>query len=256
VIVLFGGIRAYPRLRRLIAERLETQRVDINLDRGLADCPWPEGMDPLDPEGEVSLKNLYAVVRTDQRVYFAGPVTRLTCYSAYVFGPDITMQLPFGEQPAIGAYPAPPLDPQINHSHDDLPRRLTAYRRARSLVDDFALPPKKAERARQSLDEWYAGNHGMLRGGASLGSVGTLATAGLTTELSPWADVVLNFSFRTDVDTGAVEVDSWKRNFHPRHRVKICFPLPTEGGSSWYEPPIHTEAEIAHSWFKPCPPDR
>jgi hypothetical protein len=242
LLILMAVILAVPRLLR----RLKPETIDINLDRGLADCPWPAGVDKLDPVGGMRLEDRDVIVRTDERICFAGHVDAFNCFSAYSLGPVITLELSPSTEEAVGDGSPPALDPSIDRLHDNLPEALATYRRARRIVDGFALLPDAAGKARQSLDEWYAGDHDVL-GGATIGFVGTLASSGLEVELNCGADIVLKFSFWTDS-----RWSSWDGS----ERRRICIHTPVEGGPDWLQPPPYSDAAIARSPFKLCPPSR
>ncbi len=241
-LALVAGFVASRPLRRLAAR----EPLEINLDHGLADCPWPSGVDRLDPKGRVSVEDRVVVLRTDARVYYTGRVVALTCFSAYDVGPEITLALPSGEPSEGDDFAPPPLDPKLDRTRDDLAAALAAYRRARHVVDDFALSTETTERDRQALDAWYGGDHSRV-GGASLDYVGTLASGKVEVELFRGADVVLSFGFWTDPPRA-----SWD-GAQPR---RICIHSPVEGGPAWVQPPPHTDAEIARSPFKMCPASR
>jgi hypothetical protein len=242
LVLLLVGALASRHLRRLF----ETNPIVINLDRGLADCPWPKGVDPLDPVGRVRVEDRVVVIRTDARVYFTENVEALTCLSAYDLGPAVMLELAPTDP---GGYLPPPLDPKLRRDpRDDLAKALAAYRVARQRVDDFALSPQDAERARRSLDEWYAGDH-QSEAGASLGFVGTLATGSV--DIGRFQDdVVVTFAFEAD----APSITPWTPA--PGGKRRICIHTPVEGGPAWIQPPPYTPEEIARSPFKLCPPSK
>jgi hypothetical protein len=243
LLILMAVILAVPRLLR----RPKPKTIDINLDRGLADCPWPVGVDKLDPVGGMRIEDRDVIVRTDERVCFAGHVDALNCFSAYSLGPVITLELsPSGEE-AEGNGSPPALDPSLDRTHDNLPEALATHRRALRIVDGFALSPDAATKARESLAEWYAGVHDN-RGGATIGSVGTLASSGLETELNRGADIVLTFSFWTDPPRSSWEGGAQRR--------RICIHTRIEGDPEWLQPPPYSDAAIARSPFKLCPSSR
>jgi hypothetical protein len=239
--ILLAVILAVPRLLR----RLKPETIDINLDRGLADCPWPAGVDKLDPVGAMRLEDRDVIVRTDERICFAGHVDALNCFSAYSLGPVITLELSPRSEQVIGDYSPPALDPSIDRLHDNLPEALATYRRARRIVDGFALAPDAATKARQWLDEWYAGDHDVL-GGPTIGAVGTLASSGLEVELNRGADIVLKFAFWTDPPRSSWEGGAQRR--------RICIHTRIEGDPEWLQPPHYSDAAIARSPFRLCPP--
>jgi hypothetical protein len=253
--LLVLGALTFPRLRRIAAGWTERQRVDINLDHGLADCPWPDGTDRLDPEGEVRIEDAFVVVRTDQRTYFSGRVASLVCYSAYLLGPAIALDVRSWDPPANNSYPAPPRDPEVLVGHTDMTALLATYRRARAIVDDFGLSAEAITQAREPLDRWYGGNP-TFRLNESLGVAGALASAELfvSERARDYADIRLLFGFPTDVDMSGVMIDSWKHDFHLQQRVKICRPRGGDGGASGGQPLAHAESESV--WFAPCPDGR
>lgn len=225
---------------------LKANPIVINLDHGLADCPWPKGVDPLDPVGRVRVEDRVVVIRTDARVYFTENVEALTCLSAYDLGPVVMLELAPTDP---GGYPPPPLDAKLERDpRDDLAKALAAYRVARQRVDDFALSPELAERARRSLDDWYAGGH-QSNGGASLSFVGTLATGSVEIGLFQ-DDVVVSFAFAAD----AQPITPWSPA--PGGKRRICIHTAVEGGPAWVQPPPYTPEEIARSPFKVCPPSK
>jgi hypothetical protein len=242
VALLLVGALASRQFRRLG----KTNPIVINLDHGLADCPWPKGVDRLDPVGRVRVENRTVVIRTDARVYFTENVEALTCLSAYDLGPVVMLELGPTDP---GGYPPPPLDAKLKRDpRDDLAKALAAYRVARQRVDDFALSPELADRARRSLDEWYAGDH-QSNAGASLGFVGTLATGSVEIGLFQ-DDVVVSFAFAAD----ALPITPWSPA--PGGKRRICIHTPVDGGPAWVQPPPYTPEEIARSPFKLCPPSK
>jgi len=260
--IAFGGAAAAllvaaissPRLRRSVAGRFERQGLDINLDHGLADCPWADKTDRLDPEGEVRIDEPFVVVRSDHRVYFSGRVVSLTCYSAYLFGPAIALEVRSWDPPANANDPAPPLDPEVNHAQTDLPALLATYRRAHGIVGDFALSPEEAARARQALDKWYGGNS-TFRLDESLGFAGALATGEIfvSQRTRDDADIRLLFGFQTDVDPSGEVMESWKHDLHRQRRVKICLPRSNDNGAPPRPPSARAQSESARARFAPCP---
>jgi hypothetical protein len=254
-----AGSLGYPALRRAVSAALERRHpLDINLDHGLADCPWPDGVDRLDPAGEVEVEDRDVVVRTDERVYLAERAVSVKCSSAYLLGPIIIIELRTDRSDRRD--PAPPLDPSVDHARDDLPAALTAYRVALGVMDRFDLSAEEAARGRQSLGQWYSRGDHSMKGGASLETVGTLASGAVEVALFQGPHVVASFSFRTDRPDPNLEIALGKlrdggipRDFleHPPSS-RICIWGPKDAGSSW-QPPPRTQAEIDRSWFKPCP---
>lgn len=257
-VVAVAGVVSYPHLRRLIAA-IAPRGLDINLDHGLADCPWPKGVDPLDPGGEARVEDRNVVLRTNDRIYLSERVVSVTCYSAYLFGPAILIELR-ADAPPERHDPAPPLDPKIDRSRDDLPAALAAYRVALRVMDQFGLTEEEAARGKQSLEQWYGeGNHN-LKGSASLGYVGTLASGAVEVLVFHGPTVVVSFSFRTEVNAASALADISRRDGgmpadfleRPPPPSRICIWMPKDGGPSW-QPPARSQAEIDKSWFKPCP---
>jgi hypothetical protein len=250
--VALAGVFGYPAVRRAVSAALERRHpLDINLDHGLADCPWPDGVDRLDPVGEVEVEDRDVVVRTDGRAYLAERAVSVKCSSAYLLGPIIIIELRTDRSDRRD--PPPPLDPSVDHSQDDLPAALTAYRVALGVMDRFDLSAEEAARGRRSLEEWYA--RGDYKGGASLGSVGTLASGAVEVALFQGPHVVASFSFRAEPNPAFELGDLMLPDGgipHPPIRSPICIWLPKDGGLSW-QPPPRTQAEIDRSWFKPCP---
>jgi hypothetical protein len=255
--LLSAGAILYPGAKELVATLLSTwQPLVINLDHGLADCPWPEGVDPFDPSGEVRVENRVIVLRTDARVYLKERVNSVVCYSAYLFGPAIDIDIK-PDVPPLRDDPAPPLNPEMDWSGTDLPAALTAYRTALRLMDQFDLTPDQVARGRKSLDHWYSEEAHTSHGGASLGFLGTLASGGVDIRLTWEPKVQLGFAFATvnppphPVDLSDGALPPYGSLEPPIHRP-ICIRLPQDGGPSG-QPPPRSQAEIDRSRFKPCP---
>jgi hypothetical protein len=254
-----GGALLYAIVKGVRSRYVETP-LEINLDHGLADCPWPIGVDPLDPTGEVKVEDRYLILRDNKHVGLAERVVSVICYSAYLFGPEIRVELRTDRLPRR-TDPAPTVDPSMHPSNDNLRSALIAYRVARSVIEQFRMSDEEIQRGRQSLDHWYTAGDFNMRGEATLGYQGTLASGGVLVQVFYGPKVTLGFSFRTDVSAMKILQDSYSTKdagvgapaHVPSARSRICLWMPEDGGFSW-QPPPRTQAEIDESWFRPCPP--
>jgi hypothetical protein len=160
--VLIGGVVAVMLLVRRRAPHSDV--LDINVDRGLSDCPWPpEVRDPNGPAepgpkgaeyGDVTRENVYLVLRDNDRVFLAERVREVRCTRPSP-GPDIVIELDPNLGP-LGDDQPPPVDPSVMETCQDVSADVTAYRRVRKLLHDTRVTdPWAFER----LERWYASNH-------------------------------------------------------------------------------------------------
>jgi hypothetical protein len=139
--------------------------VDINVDRGLSDCPWPPnvrdpngpwmfGPDVPDHEGDVARTNAYLVLRDNDRVFLAEPVREVRCIR-FDPGPDIVIELDPYLGP-LGDDVPPPVDPNVMSPCHDAAADVIAYRRVRKLLHDARVTEPFAF---DDLEDWYKRNH-------------------------------------------------------------------------------------------------
>lgn len=163
VVALLGWLAAAVLFATRPRERMEV--VDIDVNHGLSDCPWPPGVrdpngeanhDPKSPDwpGEVDKKNAYLVLRDDDKILLAEPVREVRCVRPSP-GPDIMIELNPNLGP-LGDDVPPAVDPNVVAGCRDASTGVTAYRRVRKLLHDMRITDPMAF---QRVEDWYQGNH-------------------------------------------------------------------------------------------------
>jgi hypothetical protein len=178
---LFGGGAVAALLVRRPAPQPDV--LDINVDRGLSDCPWPAdvrdpngpagaGPSAADPTGEVDSENVYLVLRDNDRVFLAERVREVRCIRPSP-GPDIMIELDPNLGP-LGDDQPPAVNPDVIDTCRDASADVTAYRRVRKLLHDARVTnPWAFDR----LEEWYASNHHRQIAEETMGEIGRTAVA-------------------------------------------------------------------------------
>jgi hypothetical protein len=144
--------------------------VDIDVDRGLADCPWRVPIsdpnlapgrehDPRDP-GYTDQENVFLVLRDHEHVALAEPVASVECWrpesgaTDVAFGGFIHVWVHPWTSPSEDASPPgrllPNGEPGGPHSADE----VAIYRYALRMIDGFDLD-RCAGSGRAYLDGWY-----------------------------------------------------------------------------------------------------
>jgi hypothetical protein len=174
-----GGVAAVLLVRRPAPQ---PDLLDINVDRGLSDCPWPpEVRDPNGPaeprpegadRGDVTRKNVYLVLRDNDRVFLAERVLEVQCIRPSP-GPDIMIELDPNLGP-LGDDQPPAVNPNVMSSRQDASADVTAYRRVRKLLHDTRVTDPLAF---QVVEDWYASNRHEGIGEARLTEMGKAAVA-------------------------------------------------------------------------------
>jgi hypothetical protein len=180
VVLIGGGVAAMLLVRRRAPQ---SEVLDINVDRGLSDCPWPpEVRDPNGPAGGgptavdgnsyLTRENVYLVLRDNDRVFLAERVREVQCIRPSP-GPDIMIELDPNLGP-LGDDQPPAVNPNVINTSRDASADVTAYRRVRKLLHDTRVTDPWAF---QVLENWYASNHREGIGEGRLTEMGKAAVA-------------------------------------------------------------------------------
>ncbi|MGO9342321.1 MAG: hypothetical protein ACLP6E_07350 [Acidimicrobiales bacterium] len=160
--------------------------VDININHGLSDCPWPYTVrDPNMPSavprpagdvGIVTLHDVRLVLRDDDRVLFSGRVKELDCYRPLDLGPGLDIWLP---SDAGDDDTPPPMKSGARSLEDPLgTMHAHLYRIGTRMMRDFHVTDR---RVLDNLQDFYVSQTDGVW--LNLGRVGSVAQ--LQLELAP-----------------------------------------------------------------------